>query len=135
VSNSINAFIVEDDAHSLIAIGSILKDLGITYKRDTSGSSVVSKVRGMFPRPNFILLDMDLPSGDPYRILNDLKADPALASIPVIAIADASRIAMTPQALEAGFAGYMNKPLPRREFGALLERILAGERIWQAGVN
>jgi CheY-like chemotaxis protein len=131
VPEPITAFIVEDDAHSLIAIGSILKELGISYKRDTSGSVVVSKVRAMFPRPSFILLDMDLPGGDPYTILSDLKADPSLASIPVIAIADASRIAMTPQAREAGFAGYMSKPLPRREFGALLDRILAGEQVWQ----
>ncbi len=124
------AFVVEDDAHSLIAIGSILKSLGIAYKRDTSGGVVVAKVRLMFPRPSFILLDMDLPGGDPYTIVRDLKADPALTHIPVIAISDSSLLAVE-QVREAGFAGYMTKPLPRREFGALLERILAGEQIWQ----
>jgi hypothetical protein len=30
-----------------------------------------------------------------------------------------------------GCAGFLLKPLPRRQFGVLLARILAGEAIWQ----
>lgn len=131
MSDHRTAFVVEDDAHSLIAIGSIFKALGIAYKRDTSGAAAVAKVRAMSPRPSFILLDMDLPGGDPYTIVRTLKADPELAPIPVIAIADSALLNMVEQAREAGFAGFMTKPLPRREFGPLLERILAGEQIWQ----
>ncbi len=125
------AFVVEDDAHSLIAIGSLLKALGITYKRDTSGAAAVSKIQGMSPRPDFVLLDLDLPGGNPYVILHQLKTDLALAEIPVIAIADGAILNAAALAREAGFAGFITKPLPRREFGGRLARILAGEQIWQ----
>ena len=131
MSDHRTAFVVEDDAHSLIAIGAILSELGISFKRDTSGAAVISKLKAMFPRPNFILLDMDLPGGDPYAIIETLKADPELAHIPVIALAESARAGILARAREVGFAGYMTKPLPRREFGALLNRILAGEPNWQ----
>ena len=131
MSDHRTAFVVEDDAHSLIAIGAILSELGISYKRDTSGAAVVAKVRSMLPRPSFILLDMDLPGGDPYTIIQTLKADPDLAHIPVIALAESARAGILARARELGFAGYMTKPLPRREFGALLDRILSGQPNWQ----
>lgn len=128
------AFVVEDDALSLVAIGSLLRDLEICYKRNTTGGDVVAKVEAMARRPDFILLDMDLPDGDPFEILNALKSSEKLASIPVIAIADDPAIGKLPATKRAAFAGFIAKPLPRREFGDLLERILGGERVWKLPV-
>jgi len=123
------AFVVEDDAHNLHAISNLLKDMGISYKRNTTGQDVPDKVRSMQPRPTFLLLDMDLPLGDPFDILEALKADPDLAEIPVIAMADDARLGEQPQVRLAGFAGFVGKPLPRKHFNDLLERALSGEYV------
>jgi two-component system cell cycle response regulator DivK len=121
------AFIVEDDAHNLHAISNLLKDMGISYKRNTTGQDVPDKVRSMQPRPSFLLLDMDLPLGDPFDILEALKADPDLAEIPVIAMADDARLGEHPHMRSAGFAGFIGKPLPRKDFNELLEGWLSGQ--------
>ena len=125
------ALVVEADAHSLIAISALLRDLGIHYKRNTTGSSVVEQALSMQPHPTFVLLDLDLPHGDAFHIITALKAHPALAAIPVIAIADDSALSLAPRTRHLGFAGFLPKPLPRRNFADLLERILDGEQVWQ----
>ena len=123
------AFIVEDDAHNLHAISNLLRDMGIAYKRNTTGEDVPNKVRSMHPKPTFLLLDMDLPFGDPFDILEALKSDPDLAEIPVIAMSQNSHIGELPQVRSAGFAGFVGKPLPRKQFNDLLERALSGEYV------
>jgi CheY-like chemotaxis protein len=119
------ALIVEDDAHCLIAVTSILKELGIQYKRNTTGARVVEQARHMNPKPHFILLDMDLPKGDPLAICQALREDRRLAQIPVIAMSYRADVLIRIKA--AGFAGGLLKPLPRKQVGPLLKRILSGE--------
>ena len=124
------ALVVEADAHSLIAISALLRDLGIHYKRNTTGSAVVEQTLVMQPRPAFILLDLDLPHGDAFQIMAALKSHPTLTSIPVVAVAQDSAMSLAPRTRHAGFSGFLPKPLPRRNFGELLERIMDGEQVW-----
>ncbi|HLV36261.1 MAG TPA: response regulator, partial [Spirillospora sp.] len=67
------ALIVEDDAHHLLALSSLLSDFNITYKRNTTGANVLSQARRL--QPDFILLDLDLPDDDPFAIYEKLRAD------------------------------------------------------------
>ncbi len=126
------ALVVEDDAHSLVAISSLLRDLGIRFKRNTSGASVLEQVRAMHPLPDFILLDIDLANGEAFTIQQRLLSDPALGDIPTIAIGRENGARQ--RVRHEGFAGYVIKPLPRHQFGDLLRRILAGEQIWEAAI-
>jgi CheY-like chemotaxis protein len=131
VFNNCWALVVEADAHSLIAISALLRDLGIHFKRNTTGSAVADQALLMQPRPAFILLDLALPHGDAFQILSVLKTQPALNTIPVIAIADDSALGLAPRTRHAGFSGFLPKPLPRRNLGEVLNRILNGEQVWQ----
>lgn len=126
------ALIIEDDAHSLIAISSILRELGIHFKRNTTGAKVSEQVSAMTPPPDFILLDIDLVQGDAFGINRHLQADPTSNDIPVIALASTDDYAVRQRARRAGFAGLVVKPLPRRQFGELITRILSGEHVWEA---
>lgn len=118
------ALIVEDDAHSLMAISNMLSEMGIKFKRNTTGADVVQQALTMNPRPNFILLDLDLPQGDPFEICNMLRSDDDLANIPVIAIADQTVAYLLPQAEGGDFSACLPKPLPRKQFGSLLQEIM-----------
>jgi len=123
------ALVVEDDAHSLVAISSILRDLGIRFKRNTTGANVPQQMREMNPAPHFVLLDIDLTNGDAFIIQRRIQAIPAVRSIPVIALASESDVETRKQVEQAGFAALVLKPIPRREFTNLLERLLANERV------
>ncbi|MBC7870214.1 MAG: response regulator [Chitinophagaceae bacterium] len=122
------ALIIEDDAHSLIAISSLMKELGIRYKRNTTGANVAALINVMEPRPDFILLDTDLPDGDAFSICREIRNNPYTAHIPIIAISDEFSAKMTQKARECGVTATMLKPLPRKDFSTILGSILGNNR-------
>lgn len=120
------ALIIEDDAHSLMALGSILRSLHIQYKRNTTGAKVLPQARRLLP--DFVLLDMDLPDGDPFLIHAALQADPELRNVPIIAIADSKLIEnLRPVIERSHFAGYLPKPVAHQDFEDLLRDVLTEE--------
>lgn len=123
------ALVVEDDAHSLVAISSLLRDLGIRFKRNTTGANVPQQIHDMKPHPDFVLMNLDLASGEAFTIQRRIQSSPVLRSIPVIALASEDDRALREQVANAGFAALVLKPLPRSHFGDLLERVLADERV------
>ena len=126
------ALVVEDDAHSLVAISSILRDLGIHFKRNTTGTNVIEQIRAMNPTPDFVLLDTDLPQGDAFTINQRIQSDAAVRDIPVIAVGSVIDFALRQRLQREGFATFVLKPLPRRQFGDLLQRVLGGDEGWEA---
>ncbi len=122
LNNSL-ALVVEDDALSLIAITSLLKRMRINFKRNTTGAQVIQQARDI--HPDFILLDMDLPAGDPFAICEAIHADPTLRDIPVIATGDANvMLKLMPRIRSSQFAGYMAKPVCQQDLDGLLHSVL-----------
>jgi signal transduction histidine kinase/ActR/RegA family two-component response regulator len=71
--------------------------------------------------PDIILLDLNLPDLQGDQVLNQLKADPATAAIPVIVLsADASR-GVIRRLLAGGAFAYLTKPIELAELGELLD--------------
>ena len=74
--------------------------------------------------PALILMDIQLPGMDGITAMKQLKADPATASIPIIAIT-ASAMTNNRQAMLAeGFDGYQTKPITLKDFLGEVERVL-----------
>jgi two-component system cell cycle response regulator DivK len=72
--------------------------------------------------PAVILLDIRLPGMDGFAVLGHLKANPATASIPVVALTAQAMVGDREQALAAGFSEYIPKPIDTR---TLADRIRA----------
>jgi signal transduction histidine kinase/ActR/RegA family two-component response regulator len=71
--------------------------------------------------PDIILLDLNLPDLQGDEVLNELKADPATAAIPVIILsADASR-GVIHRLLANGAFAYLTKPIELAELGEVLD--------------
>jgi signal transduction histidine kinase/ActR/RegA family two-component response regulator len=71
--------------------------------------------------PDIILLDLNLPDLQGDEVLNELKADPATAAIPVIVLsADASR-GVIHRLLAGGAFAYLTKPVELAELGEVLD--------------
>lgn len=62
-------------------------------------------------QPDLILMDINLPGMDGLEALNVLKADPATAHIPVIAVTAAAMREQVQQARDTAFADYLIKPI------------------------
>jgi CheY-like chemotaxis protein len=75
-------------------------------------------------RPDLILLDIRLPGIDGYEVLRRLRADPATAAIPVVAVSADAMPADVQRGLQAGFDDYLTKPVDLGRLLSALRRLL-----------
>ncbi|WP_296442649.1 hybrid sensor histidine kinase/response regulator [Rhodoferax sp. UBA5149] len=75
-------------------------------------------------RPQVILLDINLPGISGLQALKILREDPVTTYIPVLALSANSMPHDIEKGLEAGFFGYLTKPIKINEFMAALDRAL-----------
>jgi CheY-like chemotaxis protein len=71
--------------------------------------------------PDVILMDINLPGISGLEALRILRADPATAHIPVIALSANAMLGDIEKALQAGFFRYLTKPIKIKEFTETLE--------------
>jgi PAS domain S-box-containing protein len=75
-------------------------------------------------RPDLILLDINLLGMDGYQVLEVLKADANLKTIPVVAITANAMPRDIERGRAAGFSEYLTKPLDVGQFHAVVDRLL-----------
>ena len=73
-----------------------------------------------------ILTDIHMPEMDGIKLLEKIKNDPVMASMPVVMITTESRDEVVSGALAMGAAGYIKKPFRPEDIKALLVEILGG---------
>ena len=75
-------------------------------------------------RPDLIVMDIQLPEMDGLEATTKLKAEPATAKIPVIAVTSYAMAGDRERALAAGCSGYVTKPIDKTIFLAEISRHL-----------
>ena len=101
---------VEDNPANLKLVRSMLRLLPtVTVLTASTAAEGMTVARG--ERPDLILLDIGLPGMSGFELLAWLKCEPALASIPVIAISANAMPADVQCGLVAGFDEYLTKPI------------------------
>ena len=79
------------------------------------------------PRPDVILLDINMPRKNGLEVLTELKADPQLASIPVLMLTTSQADTDISDAYARHASGYVIKPVGFENF---LDAIRAFESFW-----
>jgi len=106
--------VVEDNPSNLDLARMVLEGNGLTVDTASNGQEGLEKARHL--RPDLILMDMQLPGVDGLAVTRQLKADPATAGIKVVALTANALKGSEEQALAAGCAGYISKPIELKKF-------------------
>ena len=75
------------------------------------------------PRPDLVLLDLNLPKLNGQDVLEEMKHDAELSQIPVVVLTTSSREQDIATTLSGGAATYLMKPLDLEKFLLALERL------------
>ncbi len=115
--------IVEDNPRNMKLVRDVLQVKGHeTLEATTAEDGIVLAVER---RPDLVLMDIQLPGMNGIDALRVLRANPATAKIPVIAVTASVMQQDRKVILEAGFDAYLGKPLNLAEFLAAVNAALA----------
>lgn len=124
---------VEDDHLSRMVLEILLTiqlDLATLHIFEDS-ANFLARVRALDPQPNLFFLDIHVKPISGFDMLSILRADPAYAKIPVIALTASVMNEEVQRLHQAGFDGCLAKPLDNETFAETFAHILAGERVWR----
>lgn len=100
--------VVEDNPDNRLLVEAMLDDLyQLTEYED--GASALDGLRR--ERPNLVLLDISLPGMDGVEVLREIRDDGGLRNLPVIALTAHAMAGDRERFLDAGFDGYLTKPI------------------------
>jgi two-component system, cell cycle response regulator DivK len=122
--------VVEDNVSNFVLIARMLGYMGIHCEWKTSGYEVV-EYADTLPRLDLILMDIRLPYEDGYGALRKIRASSALKDTLVVAVTAEASLEQINKARQAGFDGFLGKPLDMDRFPDQIRRILNGEAVWE----
>ena len=123
MSGSNLILVVEDNEANQLLARAVLELEGYEVRVAGSGPEAFDVLREC--TPDLILMDVQLPGQDGLSLTRELKAEPATAAIPVVALTAHAMTGDRQLAIGAGCVGYISKPIDTRTFGSQVRQFLA----------
>jgi DNA-binding response OmpR family regulator len=117
--------IVDDDPDVRLGLNMRLKANHYDVIFAADGMTSIAEARKHMP--DLIILDLGLPAGDGFSVMERLKANDTLALIPVIVVSARDPGANRERALKAGAKAFLQKPVDNAKLLAAIRRAL-GEK-------
>jgi signal transduction histidine kinase/DNA-binding response OmpR family regulator len=113
--------LVEDDVRNVFALTSVLEGRGATVAIARNGREGIEAVRTK--RPDLVLMDIMMPEMDGLTAMRELRKDPTLQSLPIIALTAKAMRNDYDDCLAAGANDYMSKPID-------IDKLISLCRVW-----
>lgn len=126
----------DDDDHAQLVIRSLARArVGNEVDHVADGESAVNylKKRGEFadrPRPDVVLLDLKLPRLDGHEVLEKIKEDPNLHSIPVVVMTTSDAEVDRMRAYQHCANSYLVKPIDFDKFRQMVNDLSLYWGVW-----
>lgn len=129
-------FIVEDNLDNRMVLRIALTKRGAFVDFEAWGMQTMHKLKSFAP-VDLILLDLMLAKGiSGYKIFDEIRAVPAFAEVPIVAVSAAEPSEAIARCMAQGFDGFIAKPINSTLFAEQLGKVLDGEKVWfGAGIN
>ena len=114
--------LVDDDPDVRLAMHVRLKANGYDTCFASDALASISEARKQ--QPNLVILDLGLPGGDGFVVIERLKRHPSLAVIPIIVVSARDASGNRERAIKAGAKVYLQKPVDNAELLAIIRQTL-----------
>jgi DNA-binding response OmpR family regulator len=118
--------IVEDDQDMRRALNVRLR--ANNYETAFASDAIEALSIAKKEQPDLVLLDLGLPAGDGFRVMDRMKDIPSLSCLPVIVVSARDPAGNKDRALSAGAAAFFQKPVDNGQLMAAI-RLSLGEAI------
>ncbi len=116
--------IVEDSPDNMKLFRALLTMRGHEVTGLPGGDRLLDTIDRVLPA--LVLMDIQLPGKDGFALLADIRGS-SHSGLRVVALTAHAMSGDRERALQAGFDGYITKPIDIRRFPDTVERVLAGE--------
>ena len=118
--------VVEDSPDNMVLFRAVLSLKGHKVVERVDGRDLLKALDD--ERPDLVLMDIQLPDKDGYTLLQEIRGS-AHKRLRVVALTAHAMGRDRERAREAGFDGYITKPIDVRAFPDLVAKALAGETV------
>ncbi|HEX2905735.1 MAG TPA: response regulator [Phototrophicaceae bacterium] len=101
--------VVDDEPDNLEVVAETLEYRGAEVKTALNGKEALDVLEGF--SPNLIVTDLSMPLINGWELRTRIKSKPELAAVPVLALSAHAIAGDKERALDAGFDGYLTKPV------------------------
>jgi two-component system cell cycle response regulator DivK len=129
--SQIRVLLVEDNPDNFELVRYLLEQAGHQVLAANTGRKGMDVARKELP--DLILMDLSLPEIDGWKAASQLKADPKTANIPLLALTAHTLPGDRQRALEAGFDGFISKPIDIRTFPEKISQALKNKQNGKQG--
>jgi CheY-like chemotaxis protein/signal transduction histidine kinase len=117
--------IIDDDPTSIQLVRSLLADVGECHFA-LNGTQALTLVGEL--QPDLVLLDIDLPDSDGFRVCKKLRADPEFGQVPIMFLTSSHTIGHEARALALGGDDFLRKPFSAPVLCARVRRLVDRKR-------
>lgn len=123
MSESVELLLVEDNEDDVVLIEEAFveaKMMNVIFKvRDGEEALAYLRQEGQYKhmrRPGLVLLDINMPKKNGFEVLQAMKADPLLQSLPVVILTTSDREDDIVRSYADGACSYIRKPMTLQQF-------------------
>jgi len=116
--------VVDDMSDNLILISLSLQDMGYRVVTASNGEDALNVAK--LARPNLILMDIAMPHQDGLAATRRIREESELKEVPVVALTAFDTDGFRQAAFDAGFNGYLTKPIDFERLKKLMHMLLSG---------
>jgi CheY-like chemotaxis protein len=114
--------VAEDNPINRELLRELLENRGYSVIEACNGQEALDMVEQS--RPDVLLLDIGMPVLDGFAVMRKIRENPSLATLPVLAVTAYAMQGDRDNVLNAGFDGYLSKPINARDLANEVERLL-----------
>jgi CheY-like chemotaxis protein len=118
----INVLVAEDNPVNRELLRELLEAQGYNVIEAADGQEALRMIE--VKHPDCLLLDIGMPVVDGFAVIRKIRENPRFATLAVLAITAYAMQSDREKIINAGFDGYLSKPINKRDLANEIERLL-----------